>query len=475
MDYETVIGLEVHAELLTQSKCFCSCSTEFGNEPNSQICPICSGFPGVLPVLNKQAVAMAIKTGLALHCEIAQYSRFARKNYYYPDLPKNFQISQYAEPLTKNGYVEVPTKTGVKKIGITRVHLEEDAGKLLHSPDGYSLVDLNRTGVPLMEIVSEPDMRSPEDAKDYLQMLRAILQYLEVCNGNMEEGTFRCDANISIRSVGNKELGTKAEIKNMNSFKNVQKALEYEVERQIEAVESGKRIVQETRLWNPDKGFTESMRSKEFAHDYRYFPEPDLVPMEISKEWIAEIESSMPELPIARKDRFVAQYQVPEYDAELLTVSKPVADFYETAVSLHPNAKSISNWIMTELMRELTGKEFRMTEFPLTPTQLANLVKLIDANTISGKTAKQVFSAILRTDISPENYVKEKGLVQITDTSAIEKIVEEVIANNAATVAEYKKGKEGAINALVGQVMKASKGKANPQLVNQLLKQKLTT
>jgi aspartyl-tRNA(Asn)/glutamyl-tRNA(Gln) amidotransferase subunit B len=475
MDYEAVIGLEVHAELLTQSKCFCSCSTEFGNEPNTQICPICSGFPGVLPVLNIEAVKMAIKTGLALHCEIAQYSRFARKNYYYPDLPKNFQISQYAEPLTGKGYVEVPTKTGLKKIGITRVHLEEDAGKLMHSPDGYSLVDLNRTGVPLMEIVSEPDMRSPEDAKDYLMMLRAILQYLEVCNGNMEEGTFRCDANVSIRPVGAKEFGTKAEIKNMNSFKNVQKALEYEVERQIEATETGERIVQETRLWNPDKGLTESMRSKEFAHDYRYFPEPDLVPMEISKDWIAEIKSTMPELPIARKDRFVTQYQLPEYDAELLTVSKPVAEFYETTVKLHSNPKSISNWIMTELMRELTGKEFKYTEFPISPKQLAELVKLIDANTINGKTAKQVFSAILRTDISPENYVKEKGLVQITDTSAIEKIVDEVIAKNEATVAEYKKGKEGAINALVGQVMKASKGKANPQMVNQLLKQKLST
>ncbi|MCX7918604.1 MAG: Asp-tRNA(Asn)/Glu-tRNA(Gln) amidotransferase subunit GatB [bacterium] len=475
MNYEAVIGLEVHAELLTKSKCFCSCSTEFGNEPNSQICPICSGFPGVLPVLNKEAVAMTIKTGLALHCEIATYSRFARKNYYYPDLPKNYQISQYAEPLSRNGYIEIPTKTGLKTIGITRVHLEEDAGKLLHSPDGYSLVDLNRTGVPLMEIVSEPDIRSPEEAKDYLMMLRAILQYLEVCNGNMEEGTFRCDANVSIRPVGTKGLGTKAEIKNMNSFKNVQKALEYEVERQIEMIESGERIIQETRLWNPDKGITEPMRSKEYAHDYRYFPEPDLVPMEIAKEWIEEIRATMPELPMARKSRFITQYQLPEYDAELLTVSKPVADFYEAAVKLHPNAKSISNWIMTELMRELSGKEFRYTEFPITPMQLANLVKLIDTNMISGKTAKQVFNAMLRTDISPENYVKEKGLIQITDTSAIEKLVDEVIAQNEAAVAEYKKGKEGAINALVGQVMKASKGKANPQVVNQLLKQKLSS
>ncbi len=472
--YECVIGLEVHAQLLTKSKIFCSCGTKFGEEPNSQICPICTGYPGVLPVLNKEALRMIIKTALALNCEIAPYSRFARKNYYYPDLPKNFQISQYEQPLSVKGHIEIPVENGTKRIGITRVHIEEDAGKLIHSGHGESYVDLNRTGTPLMEIVSEPDLRSPEEAKEYMQMLRAILQYIEVCDGNMEEGSLRCDANISVRPVGQKEFGVKTEVKNINSFRFVEKALEYELKRQIAVLDEGGKIVQETRLWDSTENVTRSMRSKEQAHDYRYFPEPDLVPLEIPFSLIDEIKKTLTELPTVRRNRFVKQYDLPLYDAGVLTSSKAIADFFETTAILHKNPKAISNWIMAELMRELSGKETKLEEFPISPTQLAELVKLIDNQTINGKTAKNVFMDVLRTTTSPEAYVKEKGLVQITDTGAIEKIVDEAIANNQAAVKEFKGGKEGALNSIVGQVMKASKGKANPQIVRELLLKKLS-
>ncbi len=473
MQYEAVIGLEVHAQLNTKSKIFCSCSTTFGQEPNSNLCPICAGYPGVLPVLNEQVLRKSIMTGLALNCKIASFSRFARKNYFYPDLPKNFQVSQYELPICYDGHIVIQTENGPKRIGITRAHMEEDAGKLIHSGYGYSQVDLNRTGVPLLEIVSEPDIRTPDEAKEYMQMLCTILKYLDVCDGNMEEGSLRCDANVSIRPVGQKEFGTKAEVKNINSFNFVKKALEYEIQRQIELIEDGGKVVQETRLFDSNRNVTESMRSKEQAHDYRYFPEPDLVPIEVSEEYIEDIRKTLPELPTARCERFVKEYAIPEYDAQILTVTRPTADYYEEAVKLHNNPKAISNWIMAELLRECSGKERAVSDFPLQTKQLAELVKLIDNQTISGKIAKNVFTDILRTDIMPEAYVKEKGLVQITDTAAIETMIDGVIAANPNAVAEYKGGKEGAINSLVGQAMKASKGKANPQIVRELLLKKL--
>lgn len=474
MEYEPVIGLEVHAQLLTKSKLFCSCSTSFGAPPNTQVCPICCGYPGVLPVLNKEAVEMTIKAALALNCKIASHCRFARKNYFYPDLPKNYQISQYAEPLSQNGYIEIRSSLGIRKIGIRRVHLEEDAGKTIHlSEDNISLVDFNRTGVPLIEIVSEPDIRSPEEAKEYLRMLRAILQYLGVCNGNMEEGSLRCDANVSVRPKGSDKLGVKTEIKNMNSFTSVQKALEYEVERQIRLLEEGEQIVQETRLWNPELNITEPMRTKEEAHDYRYFPEPDLLPVEIDKEWVARIKATLPELPQERQQRFIMQYQLPEYDAILLCSSKAIADFFESAVKLHYNPKSISNWIMTEVMRELTGKEMKMEELPLVPQQLAQLVKLIDSGIISGKIAKSVFRELLNTTKEPETILKEKGLALISDYDQLSAIVDEVLSENEQVVTEYLKGKEKALGYLVGQIMKKTKGQANPQLANQILKERL--
>ena len=471
--YEAVIGLEVHAQLNTKSKIFCSCSTQFGAEPNAHLCPICAGYPGVLPVLNEEVLRKSIMTGLALNCKISEFSRFARKNYFYPDLPKNFQVSQYELPICYDGFIVIPTVDGPKRIGITRAHMEEDAGKLIHSGRGESYVDLNRTGVALLEIVSEPDLRTPDEAKEYMQMLCKILQFLDVCDGNMEEGSLRCDANISVRPVGQKELGVKVEMKNINSFNYVKKALEFEIDRQITAVENGEKIVQETRLFDSTKNVTESMRSKEQAHDYRYFNEPDLVPISVSKEYLDGILKSLPELPVARVQRFIKQYELPEYDAEVLTQSRPLADLYEATVKLHNNPKAASNWIMGEMLRELTQKDISTGQFPLAPNQLAELIELIDNATISGKIAKQVFTDLLKTDQSPKAYVKEKGLVQITDTGAIDKLVDEAIANNPNAVNEYKGGKEGALNSLVGQVMKASKGKANPQIVRDLLTSKL--
>ncbi len=477
MEYEAVIGLEVHAQLLTGSKIFCSCSTRFGESPNSLVCPVCSGMPGVLPVLNRRVVEFGIRAALATHCQIAPYSVFARKNYFYPDLPKGYQISQYELPLAIGGWLDVEVDGQSRRIGLTRIHMEEDAGKLLHEEDGRasdsSFVDLNRTGVPLLEIVSEPDIRSPEEASAYLKKLRAIVQYLDICDGNMEQGSFRCDANVSIRLRGKEDLGTKAEVKNMNSFKNVQKALAYEIRRQEAILDAGEEVVQETRLWNPDKNLTFPMRSKEEAHDYRYFPDPDLVPLRIDTRWVEEVRSQLPELPDERKKRFEEKLELPAYDAEVLTASKAQAEYFEECVRLYPQAKTVSNWIMTELMRELKGDNKEIEECPVTPKNLAVMLDLIDKKVISGKIAKKVFDEMYQTGKDPEQIVKEKGLVQVTDEAAIEKIVDQVLESNLDQVDQYRQGKEKVFGFFVGQVMKASKGKANPQIVNQLLKKKL--
>ena len=479
MEYEAVIGLEVHAQLLTKSKIFCTCSTEFGAEPNSETCPVCLGMPGVLPVLNREVVECTIKTALAVHGSIAPDSRFARKNYFYPDLPKGYQISQYEEPLCNGGYIEISVNGQTKRIGITRIHMEEDAGKLIHGENlgdaNSSYVDLNRTGVPLMEIVSEPDINAPEEAKEYLVKLKAILEYLEVCDGNMEKGSLRCDANVSIRPKGQKELGTKAELKNMNSFKNVQKALEYEIERQIDVLEDGGKIIQETRLWDVDKEVTVSMRGKEEAHDYRYFPDPDLVRITIDDEWIARVRKKLPELPEEKKERFINEYRLPEYDAEVLTASKALADYYEKCVTLYSNPKVVSNWVMGDVLRELNAANIDIKDCPLSPEDLAGILKLIDKGVISGKIAKTVFEEMYKTGKPAEKIVGEKGLVQISDEGELEKIIDEIIAANEKEVEQYKQGKEKLFGFFVGEAMKATKGKANPQLVNKLLKEKLTS
>ena len=472
--YEVVIGLEVHAQLLTETKMFCRCSTKFGSEPNSQTCPVCIGMPGVLPVMNRKAVEYAIRTGLATNCRIAPYSRFARKNYFYPDLPKNYQISQYELPLCEKGFVEIMVGDEVKRIGITRIHMEEDAGKNIHEERGdYSFVDLNRTGVPLMEIVSEPDLRSPGEASEYMKKLRAILRYLGVCDGNMEQGSLRCDANVSIRPVGQNEFGTRAELKNINSFKFVEKALEYEIKRQVSVVEDGGRIIQETRLWDSAAGVTRSMRSKEEAHDYRYFPEPDLPPILVSQPWIDEIKSNLPELPDEKRHRFIEEHGLPEYDAELLTSEKAIADWYEKAVEAGGQAKPVSNWMMGDLMRLLNEENKSIDELLFGPEQMVGMLKLIDDGTISGKIAKTVFEEMYKTGKNAGDIVKEKGLVQISDTSEIEKAVDEVLAKSTGEIERFKAGDEKLMGFFVGQVMKATKGKANPKMLNDLLRERL--
>jgi len=480
MKYEAVIGLEVHAQMLTDTKIFCGCSTKFGSEPNTQTCPICIGMPGVLPVLNKKAIEFAIKTGLSTDCKISNYSRFARKNYFYPDLPKGYQISQYELPICEKGFIEIVVDGEAKKIGITRIHMEEDAGKNIHeSASGgqggnYSFVDLNRAGVPLMEIVSEPDIRTPKEAAEYMKELRTILRYLGVCDGNMEQGSLRCDANVSIRPVGQKGYGIRAEVKNINSFKFVEKALEYEIKRQIKVIEEGGKVIQETRLWDSNKGVTESMRGKEEAHDYRYFPEPDLVPMMVEQKWINEIKATLPELPDAKRGRFVSEYNLPEYDADILTSEKSVADWFEEAVKAGGQPKAVSNWMMGDLMRLLNEENKTIKECSLDPARLADMLKLIDIGTISGKIAKTIFDEMYKTGKNAETIVKEKGLVQISDESAIEKTVDEVIAKNPKEVGRFKAGEEKLLGFFVGQIMKATKGKANPQIVNELLKNKLS-
>ena len=475
-EFEGVIGLEVHAELLTRSKMFCGCSTRFGAPPNTQTCPICLGLPGVLPVINRRAVEFGLRTALALHCGVSAQSRFARKNYFYPDLPKAYQISQYELPLSEHGSVSFPIDGRTARVGIRRVHLEEDTGKLVHAgvmeAAESSLVDYNRSGVPLMEIVSEPDIRTPEEAAEYLRHLRAILVFLDVCDGNMEEGSFRCDANVSVRPVGSAVLGTKVEVKNMNSFKNVQKALAYEIRRQIRAVQDGESLVQETRLWNADQEITLSMRSKEFAHDYRYFPDPDLVPLVIDPAWLDEIRSRLPELPEAKRARFVQAYGLPEYDAAVLTSSRDLAAYYEACVQVHQEPKIVSNWVMVELLGRLNKDGKAIADSPISPERLGALLALMAQGAISGKMGKEFFEAMYATGADPAVLLKEKG-GQITDAGEIETLLTGILSKHPGPVAEYRGGKEGAFNFLVGQAMRATKGKANPKLVTDLLKKLL--
>lgn len=479
MKYEAVIGLEVHAQLLTQSKIFCGCSTKFGDRPNHHTCPVCAGFPGVLPVLNKKVVEFAICAGLAMHCQIAPFSVLARKHYFYPDLPKGYQISQYERPICSGGYVDVQTNGAPKPIRLTRIHMEEDAGKNIHDlRSDFSLVDLNRAGVPLLEIVTDPDIRSAEEAGAYLRTLRSILQYLEICDGNMEEGSFRCDANVSVRPQGSVALGTKTEVKNLNSFKAVEKALEYEARRQMETLSGGGHLVQETRLWDPEREVTRSMRTKEFAHDYRYFPDPDLLPVVVEEQWIEEIQASLPELPDARKRRFRSQYALPEYDTDLLTSRKDIADYFEASLAVHANAKGISNWIMGDLFRLLKEQKLDaslyISRWPVPPEHLASLVQLIDQNKISGKIAKTVFDEMVASGRRPQAIVTERSLEQVSDAASIEATIEATLANYPKQVADYRAGNEKIFAFLVGQVMRASQGKANPQKVNEILKRKLT-
>jgi len=478
MNYETVIGLEVHAELLTESKIFCACSAKFGAEPNENTCPVCLGMPGVLPVLNRRVVEFTVRTGLATNCTIAHMSCWARKNYFYPDLPKSYQISQYELPICTNGHVDITVDDQVKRIGLTRIHMEEDTGKNIHDAHSdASLVDFNRSGVPLMELVSEPDLRTPAEAGAYLRKLRTVLRYLEVCDGNMEEGSFRCDANVSIRPQGVSELGTKVEIKNMNSFRAVERALEYEIKRQGQTLGEGGTLVQETRLWDPDREVTRSMRSKEFAHDYRYFPDPDLLPLTIAEEWIEDIRSQLPEMPDARRRRFADEYGLPEYDAEVLTARKDLADYYEEAARAHANPKAISNWVMNDVLRLVQERKLDealvISDWPVAPANLAAMVKLIDDDKISGKIAKTVFEEMVKTGGDPDQIVEEKGLVQVTDEGAILTEIDRVLAANAEKVAEYRAGKEKLLGFFVGQIMKATQGKANPRKVNELLKERL--
>ncbi len=477
VEYEPVIGLEVHAQLLTRSKIFCGCSTTFGEEPNTQTCPVCTGQPGSLPVVNRKAVEFAIKLGLATHCRIAPYSLFARKNYFYPDLPKGYQISMYEKPLAEEGFIEILVDGQKKRVRIIRIHLEEDAGKLKHGETiekaPFSYVDFNRTGVPLVEIVSGPDIRSPQEAGDYLRELRAILQYLEICTGDMEKGTFRCDANVSVRPKGQNEFGTRTELKNMNSFRHVEMALEYEIRRQIELLNDGEEVIQETRLWDPNQEITVSMRGKEEAHDYRYFPDPDLVPLKVDPHWIDEIQKNLPELPAEKRERFAREYGIPDYDIRILTSSKAMADYFEQAVKLFPEPKTVSNWMMGDLLRELKKDEREIEQCPVTPKHLAGMLSMIKAGTISGKIAKDVFEEMYRTGEWPEKIVEEKGWVQIRDTGEIEEAINRVLEANPKQVEDYQKGKEKIFGFLVGEVMKLTKGKANPKLVNELLKEKL--
>ncbi|WP_027185723.1 Asp-tRNA(Asn)/Glu-tRNA(Gln) amidotransferase subunit GatB [Desulfovibrio inopinatus] len=473
--YEAVIGLEVHAQLKTKSKIFCSCSTTFGNEPNENVCAVCAGMPGVLPVMNEKVLEYAAKMGMAVGCTINNHSIFARKNYFYPDLPKGYQISQYEEPLCEHGHIDVEVDGTPSTIGITRIHMEEDAGKSIHSQhENKSYVDLNRTGVPLIEIVSEPDIRSAEEAVAYLKELRSILLYLDICDGNMEEGSFRCDANISLRPIGQKEFGTRAEIKNMNSFRNVQKGIEYEIARQEDLLDDDQPVIQETRLYDADKNVTMSMRGKEEANDYRYFPDPDLVPLAIDPAKLKEWRESLPELPAARRTRFMSQYGLTEYDADTLTSERELADYFEEAVTAYNEPKKIANWLMGEFIRECKSASVGPATSPLRPVGLAKLVELIDKGLISGKIGKQIFSDLFSTGADPEAHVQDKGLVQISDSSALEDVVKQILVDNPKEVDAYKGGKTKLIGFFVGQVMKKTKGQANPGLVNDLLRKLLS-
>lgn len=478
MKYEAVIGLEVHTELQTTTKIFCGCKTSFGAEPNTNVCPVCLGLPGVLPVLNKRVLEFAVRAGLALNCEISRFSKFDRKNYYYPDLPKNFQTSQFDLPICERGHLDIEVNGEKKQIRITRAHMEEDAGKLVHhgtsiTDSDYSLVDYNRTGTPLLEIVTEPDMRSAKEAVAYLEKMRAILQYIGISDCRMEEGSLRCDANVSVRPVGQKELGTKAEIKNINSFKGVEKAIEYEALRQAEILEDGGKIIQETRTWDEKEGVTKSMRTKEEANDYRYFPEPDLAPFTVSEEYIEDIRKTLPELPDERRERYIANFGLSSTDAQYMTNDKDTSDYFEKVVAAGADPKASVNWIMVEFASQLSNAGIEIAKAPVTPENLAKLLALIAKGTISGKIAKKVFAEMWKDGADPEEIVKAQGLVQISDTGALKELVVKVIANNPKAVEDFKAGKKKAVGALVGQIMKETKGKANPKVINELLNDEL--
>ena len=473
-DFETVIGLEVHAQLLTCSKIFCACSTKFGAEANSHTCPVCMGMPGVLPVLNRQVVELAIKAALAMDFQIAPKSIFARKNYFYPDLPKGYQISQFELPLASSGHLTIPLEGKKKKINICRMHLEEDAGKSMHRQElGSSLVDFNRCGVPLLEIVSEPELRSPQEASLYLQTMRSILRYLKVCDGNMEEGSLRCDANISLRPRGDEKLGVKVELKNMNSFKFVTRALQYETERQKAILFDGEEVAQETRLWDEAAGVTRSMRSKEEAHDYRYFPDPDLTPLVIDQKWINLLKGQLPELPSEKINRLMGQYHLSHYDAQLLTEERETADYFEEAVSAYNSPKALANWLLNDLSSQLKSQKREIADSPVAPKDLAGLVKLIEEGQISGKIGKTVLAIMYNSSASPQKIVEQENLQQITDTFLLEKIIKDILAKNQNQVEQYRQGKKKVLGYFVGQVMKQSQGKANPKLVNELILKQL--
>lgn len=478
MSYEAVIGLEIHSELKTNTKIFCGCAISFGAEQNTHVCPVCLGLPGVLPVINKKVVEFAIKAGLALNCTINKFSKFDRKNYYYPDLPKNFQTSQFDLPIAEHGYVDIEVEGKTKRIRVTRIHMEEDAGKLVHSGNTIkdsngSNVDYNRTGVPLIEIVSEPDIHTAAEARAYMEKVKSILEYIDVSNCKMEEGNLRADVNVSLRPVGTEKLGTKAEMKNLNSFKMVESAIEYEIDRQEEILDDGGHIAQETRTWDDGKGITVSMRSKEQAQDYRYMPEPDLVPIITTDEEIAEYKKNLPELPDARRARLVDEYGLSEYDAGIITNSRAMAEYFDDVVAAKVDAKLAANWIMGDLAKNLNAETKTIEASPVSAGNLAKMIALIEKGTISSKIAKKVFDEMWQSDTDPEKIVEEKGLVQITDSNAIEKIVDTVLVENPKPVEDYKGGNAKSIGFLVGQVMKLSKGKANPGVVNKLLKEKL--
>ena len=478
--YEAVIGLEVHAQLSTNTKIFCGCSNKFGNQPNSNVCPVCLGMPGVLPVLNKQVVESAIRMGLATNCSITTKSIFARKNYFYPDLPKGYQISQYEEPICQHGYVDIELNNGTsKRIGVTRIHMEEDAGKSIHAAGNETLVDVNRCGTPLLEIVSEPDMRSAEEARKYLISIWQTVKYLGICDGNMEEGSLRCDANVSVRLKGESKLGTKTELKNMNSFRHVERAIEYEIKRQIDLIEEGGMVIQQTLLWNADKNIATPMRSKEEANDYRYFPDPDLVPVIVNKEWIATAEKNLPELPNARRGRFVDEFKLPRYDAEVLTQEKELADYFESSLTdlfkkNEDNYKSISNWVMTDVLRVVNDEKISISDFPVSPAHLSAMVNAIADGTISGKIAKDVFAEMLKTKEHPKTIIERKELVQISDTGAIEKEIDSIVSQFPNEISRYRGGEAKLMGFFVGETMKVMKGKGNPKMINEILQKKLS-